>query len=412
MKKVKIVIVCLGTLSSGEASIVSSCFGMKDERIQLHAVVSGLCASYFSQICGSILRLDETADRLANLLAFNNFIVDIDPDLFVCADLSTMNYSSNWSGIDIDQLKYYKVKIAGMDQYSRSEQVPIWDWLDIQPSYVEKNNPANCDLLIRPVPLNQHQADFLNILHCPLFPEIRDLNRIDSGLEKNFERQVKRIFIANSYWEYNEHSPRLTERVIALRNWMPELIYQYVALTGLQVEIIHVGPRKWQRSEFTPGVSYRHYASLDSSAYQNFLKNSDVMITTNVTSITMSSALRYGTPCILLYNPKPINFKKLDAILPKLPSWYASMARDVESVGAFRMFPWGWNQFLKNVVEDNAYINLIFQAPIFEPNKCAEIIRNVLTDVDMVGKFRERSANYFGDVSRTQCLTDKLLALL
>ncbi len=412
MEKVKFVIICLGTLSSGEASIVSSCFGMKDKRVQLHAVVSGLCAPYFSQICDSVLRLDEGADRLANLLAFNNFIADIGPDLFVCADLSTMNYSANWSGIDIEKLKYYQVKIAGMDQYSCSDQVPIWDWLDIQPSYVEKNNPANCDLLIRPVPLNQHQADFSNIVHCPLFPEMRESKLSDSCGEEDVRGPVKRIFIANSHWEYNEYSPRLTQRVSALRKWMPELIYQYVVSTGLRIEVTHVGPHKWKRSEFSQGVSYQHYTSLDSSTYQEILKNSDAMITTNVTSITMSSALRYGTPCILLCNPKPIDFKKLEAILPRLPNWYANMARDVESVGAFRMFPWGWNRFLKNVVEDNAYIDLIYQAPIFEPNKCAGVIRKVLTDVDMVRKFRERSATYFGEVSRMECLMDKLLALL
>jgi hypothetical protein len=412
VKKTKVIIVCLGTLSSGEASIISSCFGVADDQLELFAVVSDLCASYFGHICKKQLRLDVCAGRLENLIAFNHFVSEVKPDFFVCADLSTMNYSSSWSGIDVDVLKNYRIKIIGVDQYSCGNKNPEWDWLDTKVSSVEKNNPKICDFLIRPVPLNKQREDFDNILHCPLFPEKSvEVYKENSGIGNCSEREIKRVFIANSHWEYNENSPRLAQSVIALREWIPEIIYRYLEALDFQVEVVHVGPKKWKRNNFSEKVIYKHYVSLPTEVYQNYLKESDALITTNVTSITMSSALRYGTPCILMCNPKPINFKRLEPVMSKLPFWYSEMAKDVKSVGAFRMFPWGWNQFLKNIVDDNPYMDLIFQAPIFEPKKATNLIRQVLTDGALVESVKEKNMQYFEMVSRTESLTRKLLTL-
>lgn len=409
-----ILIICLGTLSSGEAAIISSCFSStRTGRVRLHAVVSELCKPYFDGICDSVAVLRK-GDRLKNVVSFNSYVRMVGPDLFVCADLATMNHSASWSGVCIDQLKKYNVRIAGMDQYSSSDQSQVWDWLGSRSTVVEKNDSAHCDYIVRPVPLNKYEVDYSNIIHCPLFPGPREASGGNAVRQKvaGVKGSVYRIFLANSHWEYNDFSPRMVTSVVKLREWMPEIIYQYIRATGLRVEINHVGPRRWDRSMFADNITYRYFPSLTSSDYQELLRTSDALITTNVTSITMSLALSYGIPCLLLYNPKPINFRKLKPILAKLPSWYEGMAEDVGTMGAFRMFPWGWNNFLKNIVHDNCYMDLIVHAPVFEPSKCIHALTDILSDPDGVSKIAERSGLYFDEVSRIGCLSDKLAAVL
>jgi hypothetical protein len=171
-------------------------------------------------------------------------------------------------------------------------------------------------------------------------------------------------------------------RLPALSNllcWIPKIIMNYFTMLEGKITIIHVGPADWgQEISLTKNINYHYFNDLKSEEFDNFLSASDVFLTTNIISSTLAKAVYASVPSIVLQNSKLVKFNNLSSALLKMPLWYQEMAENVKIAYPFRLFPFGWFNFLKAVLNNNPYNDTIVQTCIFQEKKTVNLLQTYL----------------------------------
>jgi hypothetical protein len=172
-------------------------------------------------------------------------------------------------------------------------------------------------------------------------------------------------------------------------------MYEYFRGLNMPLTVVHLGPKKWKFPIQEP-LYYYYVNSMKTEPllYFDTLHHADLFCGTNAVSVTLSTAVHFQTPSILLQNEKAIDFSSLGRVLPKMPQWYQEMARDIRKVGTFRMFPWGWYRFLEPVFERNPYTECFVTAPILKPKQTMNILRQYLTDEMSIQQLKDKQACY------------------
>jgi len=389
----RILVLGLGNLANGDITVAAE---ILREGYKRHFEVLFLChpdrAPY-------LLSLGFEAESLTgssiteNREQFYCIVKRWKPDALLCADVYTLEYSKKWSGIDLELLKKTGIPLGSTDQYERESVPEFIDTLLSVSFRYHKSYIIDCDFLIRPCPLNKPLiATSGNICCCRLFsalPPSPTLAREQWCRELNILPGRKVIFYANSAWEY-------TFRMKDLLHWIPRMIHEYCASTSVPLQIIHVGPYPWQ-FEINPGIQYTYINNMRRKAYLflDTIAHADLFLSTSLVNTSLSYAIYYQTPSIVLQNSKVIRFSDLRPIMHTMPPWYRQMADEVKEVGRFSMFPWGWYNFLTALFAQNSYVDCLVKAPVFEPGKTVSLIRSYLTDTSLIDDLKRRQREYF-----------------
>ncbi len=399
----RILVLALGHLSNGELTIAMECLRQLDPAGHEVRFVSHENGSSYIRSWGLAVEALSHPNPADNRAAFLELVSAWRPDLLLCADVYTMEYASAWSGIDFALLRSLGPPVASMDEYEWESTDFVWDYMGSVPTRIRPELIRDCDILVRPVPLNRPAAPTTRIAPCRLFdPRDRRPQRTRSQwlADLGIPAEGKIVFTVNSGWEYINISPH--PEVAALIEWMPRLMHELLsgAADG-PVTVVHVGPRPWSFPT-APHVAYRYFARLDAGLYRDTACHADLFCGTNSTSITMSSAIAAGTPAVLLLNLKRIRFADLGEVLQRMPAWYREMAGAVSSSFPYRIFPWGLAKFLKVVLDANPYAATFVEAPLFVPAKSTRAIRSLLYDDGAIADLRARQEDY---VRRLEDLT-------
>lgn len=396
----KLMVFALGVLSNGEITIALSVLqriSKQDVEIQFvvyKKMVKQIEDSGFTAISFEVRSVTENRDR------FYRIVKEFSPDLILCADVFTLDYSSTWSGIGFDELKSIGVPVGSFDEYEWEATGFIQDFIGIKPIKTNAELLTQSDFLIRPCPVNRAEIlDDNSIINCSLFDTKSLLASYSADIKKKpqwresmgIKKDSKIVFIVNSSWEYADVSrKREATRII---EWMPQIIYHYLLAIKEHITVIHVGGRKWLFAE-SESIDYRHYASVDPVEYKRMLHCADLFCSTNLISVTLSRAALCGIPIVLFQNEKHFDYEKLKPVLERMPDWYRQMAREVFKVYPFKVFPWGWNKFLNPVMTDNLYIELFDRVPLLEPKKCVDMLYKNLFDTGHAGEKRGKLNDY------------------
>lgn len=395
----KLMVIALGMLSNGEITIAMEVLRrVKDKNVEicfvLHEKVS-------KQVVANGFRvvLINSKSHLENRAYFLKAVEEFKPDLLLCADVFTMDFSATWSGIDLDVLKSTGIPVGSFDEYEWESTHFIQDYSG-KLARMKGELITNCDFLIRPCPVNRPEhSNSKNIINCSLF-EIGNLldtykkdimNKANWRESLRIPKEAKVIMIVNSTWEYVEvgrsfESARLIE-------WVPKIIYNYLMELNMPLTVLHVGGKEWSFVEDNR-IDYRHFINVNPSEYNRMINCADLFCSTNLISVTLSRAALCGVPVVLLQNDKHINFNKLNTVVSRMPDWYQQMAKEVKEVTPFKMFPWGWFRFLEPVMMNNTYGDLFDRAPIFEPKKCVNALRRSLADEGHIEDIRTKRDEY------------------
>lgn len=409
---IRILVLGMGHLSNGEITIAIETLRclQSDRDFEILFVSHKSAVEYIRRMGMNGVTLSHSTQS-ENLLAFSKLLKDWQPSLLLCADVYTMEYAATWSGVDFAFLKSTGLQVGSFDQYEWDSTNFEWDYMGIAPMRLDKDLIENCDFLIRPCPLNKTKAVRENIIPAKLFSNYQvdhmmDRDEICKKLNLSVGRKI--IFLVNSNWEYI-HVWK-TKSYYHTCKWLPRMIYEYLDSANTPIEIVHVGPKKWN-FHINKDTSYHHFDKLEPSLYKNLTHNADLFCTTNAISITLSSAIVSKTPSLLFYNAKKIEFDRLTSIFHKMPSWYREMAEDVQVAYPFSIFPWGWNKFLAPVFLDNPYNESFDSAPVYEPKKCINKIRRYLLDPTAVEKLSNRQKTYFESLETLAPLNESLKKL-
>ncbi|WDV48234.1 DUF6365 family protein [Clostridiaceae bacterium M8S5] len=323
--------------------------------------------------------------QLENRNCFRKALKEFMPDLFICADVFTMDFSSTWSGVDLAELKATGIPVGTLDDYEWESTHFLQDFSGI-PMKMKSELITQSDFLIRPCPVNRpNQETSSKIINCSLFDieALLEKYRKDIKMKSNWresmgiKKDAKVVMIVNSPWEYVEVGRRL--ETVRLIEWLPRVIQNYLLALEVPLTVLHVGGKKWKIIDDRL-IDYRYYIRVNPTDYNCMINCVDLFCGTNLISVTLSRAALCGVPVVLFQNEKYIDFRKLNAVLGRMPDWYREMAGEVKKIMPFKVFPWGWFKFLEPVMADNPYGAIFNKAPLFEPKKCLDVIRKSIFD--------------------------------
>lgn len=391
-------VIALGMLSNGEITIAMEVLRRVNKNVNICFVLHEKMSKQVIA-CGFSVVLISSRSHLENRECFRKAVEEFKPDLLLCADVFTMDFSATWSGIDLDVLKSTGIPVGTFDEYEWESTHFIQDYSG-KPMKMNGELITNSDFLIRPCPVNRpEQLNNKNIINCSLFDidALFDtynkdiINKVSWRESLQIPKESKVIMIVNSTWEYVEvgrsfESARLME-------WIPKIINNYLMELNKPLTVLHVGGRKWSFVDQNR-IDYRHFVSVDSSDYNRMINCADLFCSTNLISVTLSRAALCGVPVVLLQNDKHIDFNRLNTVVSRMPDWYQQMAKEVKEVAPFKVFPWGWYRFLEPVMKDNAYGALFDRAPIFQPKKCIDVLLRNLFDEGHRKEIRAKRDEY------------------
>jgi hypothetical protein len=374
----------LGHLSNGDISIAADfARQLPPEEFEVAFVTSAAVAGYVRGLGLRTYPL-EGEDPQRNLAAFDQLVAEFRPDLFVAADAFTLIYSTAWSGLSINLLRErYDVALASFDQYDYPAANYVVDFYGGHrtrfPRLLE-----SCDLLIRNSPLNRPAPNGPGVIvtrmvcggSAPPAPVPRD-------------GRVPTIFLTNSRWESVNvvRSPGMTQ----LMRSMPRIVHSHLAALDRPLRVVHVGPAPWD-FRVAPGIDYQHVPRLKPADFHAQLSAADLYVTANAVSVTLTQAVLAGVPSLLLENRKVLDVGGM-VRAGSAPAWLVEAAPGLDVAFPYRVFPWGWHDFLTPVLTDNPYTDCFRSAGVFERRRVLQAMSELLDDPAARGLLAERQAD-------------------
>jgi hypothetical protein len=373
----------LGHLSNGDLSIAADfARQLPPDRFEVAFVTSATAAAYV-RATGLVVHPLGSRNPERNLETFDRLVDEFRPDLFVAADAYTLYYSTAWSGLSLPLLRErYDVPLASFDQYDYLAAGYAVDFYGGHRTRFPRLLD-DCDLLIRNSPLNRP---------APSEPGVIVTRMVCGGSSSlavsRPHRDPPTVFLTNSRWESVNvvHSPAMGQLMTA----MPRILHSHLAGLDRPLRVIHIGPERWE-FPVAPQLEYRYASGLPPAEFHAQLVGADLYITGNAVSVTLTQAVLAGVPCLLLDNHKMLDLARL-ARNGSIPAWLTEAAPELTIAYPFRVFPWGWHDFLAPVLSDNPYVDCFACAGVFERRRVLAAMTELLDDCGARDRLAERQA--------------------
>lgn len=377
----KILLIALGELSTGELIIAHAfAMGLDPKKYLVDLLIPEkrmnlLNAEENLQIFGISDKksFQENKDLITTLINKNVY------DLFILFDAYTFEYAQKWTGIDLDTLKAFDIPIASLDEYDYSSGNYKIDYYGL----IVKKLPdlfSKIDYVLKNCPLSMPDGRTLenNSYYYKVLPKLEyNLDNMRKSREEHSQEDEKIVFFTLSDWELNGSYSFLAQK--KLTSELLPIVYNYLDETGIKVHLIHVGASIWKEDEFNSNtVRYSHYNSLPIEEFETLLSVSDLFITYNIVSITLTKAIEYNVNSIVLNNDKVLDFRKLSEKLKEKPDWYQKMARDIIIAYPFKASMFSWSKFLSPILKNNIYVDTFYRLQSFHTKSVIETMQNVL----------------------------------
>lgn len=404
MSRRRVLFFGLGHLSNGDISIAADfARQLPPDRFEVGFVTAPAAARYVRELGLTTYPLDApTPER--NLELADGVVAGSRPDLIVAADAFTLDYSTGWSGLAMSVLRQrYDVPLASFDQYD----YPAADYLvDFYGGHRARfpRLLTKCDLVIRNSPLNRPAPADPGVVVTPM--ACRGWTPVPAGRARPGEPPT--VFLANSRWEHVNvvRSPDMAELMWA----MPRIVHGHLAALDRPLRVVHVGPSRWD-FPVASHIDYQHLDKLSPPEFHAKLTEADLFVTGNVVSVTLTQAVYAGVPCLVLQNYKTLNVAGLIAS-GSAPAWLVDAAPRLTTAYPFRVFPWGWYEFLAPVLSGNPYADCFRTAGVFERRRVLEAMNLLLDDAATRDGLRDRQATLHDRLGRLPSPGDALEAEL
>ena len=381
----KILDIILGDMSTGELGIaISFIKGQSAEKYNHLLLIPEEKAVILDRNTLSYRTISKVQTAVQNQQLISELIQSYAPDLIILFDAFTFEYAQNWTGFNMELLKKCGIPIASIDEYEYTRTNYKLDYYGV---FVKKLPDLlnHCNFVFKNCPLSMPRADHGKNEYY--YKALNALNLPDSDRHATFRRKVfgedsvgrKIVFFPTSAWEVEGAYSFSCQNSLA--EWLGPLLFHYLDDLKENILLFHVGKENWNLASKGKLVYY-HRDSLTTSEFEECIQLSDLFVTYNVVSISLSKAVLFGIPSIVLNNQKIIEFEKLAGTLEKRPEWYRRMACEVKKVYPFRASMFGWFSFLKECLKDNSYTETFVTAPVFNYSKMMELLRTALFDSD------------------------------
>lgn len=401
----KLLYIVVGEISTGELSIALSFESNldKDKYCSHFIVPDGKTGVMNKEKEFPTFTISREKSRGENREFLLSLIKEEKYDLILLFDVFIFEYAQGWTGLNMEDLMELGIPIVSLDEY---EYTKAGYQLDYYGMFLKKlpHLLEQCDYVIKNCPLTMTegpetslwQGEKKNEFYYRIFnlrERVSDKERQE--IRKRYAKaddKTKVVFLTTSQWELQgAYSFAAQNRVV---KWLGLMVFEYLKLLDEDITLLHVGSSVDNIPAKEGKVTYIRYDGLPVNEFEKVLQSVDLYVTFNLVSITLSKAVMFGIPSLVFNNAKIIDYARLERKVQEMPEWYQKMARDVKKVYPFTASMFGWNHFLKTVLEDNPYVETFERVEFFSIRKTVEKLRNILFEESLRDELKEKCENF------------------
>lgn len=406
----KLLNIVLGEISTGELGIALAFSKALDKnRYENYYLIPDTKLSIMGQAEDiQIMTVSRKQEPVKNCELIISYIKENDIDAFLLFDAFTLEYSQEWTGINFEYLKSLQIPIISLDEYEYTKAGYKLDYYGIfikrLPALLDK-----CDYVIKNCPLSMvdsskscmRQGSRKNEYYYRVFEEMprisckeREQVRKDYVFlgAQGLPRDAKVVCFTTSQWEMKGAYAFSCQNTLA--SWLGVILHEYLKELDEDIILLHIGTERWKIEAVDEKVRYVHYDSLPVETFEKVIQAAELFVTFNLVSITLSKAVMFGVPSLVLNNSKIIEFGRLQGKLAERPKWYQDMARDVKKIYPFTASMFGWGNFLKTVLTDNSYVDTFERVEMFNYKKTKDMLRDMLMNQEKRQKLVQKNETF------------------
>lgn len=323
-------------------------------------------------------------------------------DYILLFDAFTFEYAQHWTGCNFQYLRDKHIPLISLDEYEYGSNGYRLDYY----GYFIRKLPAlldSCDFLIRECPpafpemtrkKNNREFYYQTFGNSPRHLAAEDREAVRRRYASAFSLDDRVVMFTTSSWEM-QGAYSFTCQNHLIRQLGPILSHYLADIAQGKIIMVHVGPEKWDLPPQVGNLFYIHYDKLRRDEFEALLQSSDLYLTYNQVSITLSKAAYFQVPSAVLNNDRMICFEKLKGKLHERPQWYQEVAEDVQQVYPFSASMFGWNDFLKNLFAENPYCSTFMRLPMFRYSEVCEKLGSLLYQKEVIQKMKLAQKEYF-----------------
>lgn len=276
------------------------------------------------------------------------------PTSIVLSDFFTTDLWLGHHGLDRDVLTRFGLPLVAIDTWSLERtgtEIDIYwrktrrfeDWT------------GEIALTIQPAPLARERSGphVYSCLPAPA-PNHRDVRAELRGRLGVGPDAVVVLFCTAS-WQQTQYACAQAQRVA---HTVPRLLARYFERLPEDVHLLHVGPVPY---ELPLGARYHWLSQLDPSEFNRVLGGADLLLTANISSMTVGKALVSGVPVLAVINSHECSEPEDLAALPfdLDPEDAGPWLRENLPLYRFYMWPVGYYAFLNPLLRGSEYFQTI-----------------------------------------------------
>lgn len=414
----KILNIVLGDMSTGELGIALSFVkGQSPNKYKYSFLIPKDKVGIIDNPNITIYSISKDKEPIQNQRIIDEIIDSVSPDIIILFDAFTFEYSQSWTGYNMRILKEKGIPIASIDEYEYTRTDYKLDYYGI---FVKKlpDLLSQCDFVLKNCPLNMPKAASDSNVYY--YRAISDLPLMSDAQKKEYRNKIigsddndsKIVFFTTSAWEVEGAYSFACQNELA--KWLGPILFNYLCELDTKITLLHIGKEKWTL-ESNSQVKYVHIDSLPTEDFEQYIQVSDLFITYNIVSISLSKAIMFNIPSIVLNNRKIIEFNKLTAKLAERPMWYQNMAHAVKKVYPISASLFGWFSFLRKVLEDNPYVDTFDVAQVFNYGSTLKLIDKALNDRVYQNNILDRQTSFiekYNDIPDAQQIMDRIFTII
>lgn len=322
--------------------------------------------------------------RKINQILLTEIKMSFNPDLVILSDFLNYAFADRHYGLLREDLDILECKIATFDNFDWKLNRSCMDTYGFKSDIPKKISIDDYGPRIIPCPLGNPEIKKMGEYRFSLFT---DNIQIDLSKEKeklkrkllpsNYDCKLPVILISNATWQDKYVDNRSVKEFIEFSNRQFEKL---ILILAKKYTIICIGEEK---SVFKGVENILMLRSVPADVFNDYAKLSDAYIGLNATSTSMIKICLGGTPCINIIN----------SIAGKISDELNNENIYVKAY-KFCMFPVGWYSFLKRLIRDNEYFDLITFCELFKLEETLNTIYDLVENKKTRDSFNDNLRHF------------------
>jgi hypothetical protein len=320
------------------------------------------------------------------------------PELVILADFINYYFCERHYGLKMEDLRVFRGRIGTFDDFDWNLGKRKMDTYGFESKNIIDVDVKDLEFWLAPCPIvnpsngDKEQGSKICYSLVDEFiryePDEKERLRIELGLPKS----KKIILVTSAVWqETYKNYPKVVNFVEAANRAYKDILSE-ASKDGI---LVYVGPGSFFGEDEIPS-NVMVLNQLPPDVFEKYAAACDLVVSRNITSTTFAKLALSGIPAVMVKSSLFFDSKTKHGLkLPyKTNQQVSDLLDSLEFCYPYLMYPVGWHSFLKPVIENNPYMDVITVTELFDVDGSVESIRNILENSSIQASFMEKAAAY------------------